>query len=138
MQSFRGDDMAGFLAEAVCAVADTLQRAIHFEELVGFVSEQGPQGVAVFVFLGGLGHVAAKHLGRGDRLRDVLGVNSQQPLAQTKQRAIMPGPLRRDALGAGRIRRVNFLLVPFRRGRCRRSGWGGGSDTTARFHGINL
>lgn len=68
--------MTGFLAEAVDAIADTLECTIHFKELVVFIPEQVPKGVAVFLLLRGLRHVAAEHVGGGDRLGEVLRVRS--------------------------------------------------------------
>lgn len=50
-EAFGGNTAAGFLAIAVDAFADAVERAIDFEEFVFFGAEFGPEQIAVELFL---------------------------------------------------------------------------------------
>ena len=108
------DRMAGLFTKTKRAVANPLQRAIHLEELVGFVSEFGPEDVAGRVFLGDVGDIDPQHVRGICRLRGMLGMGAEQSIAEMKQGAIMPRPLRRDSFVAAGIRRVALWRFCFR------------------------
>ena len=82
--------MAGFLAESIDAIMDSLKRAIHFEELVVEVLELFPKQLAVVLLVGMIqdldaAHFIWRHPGRGG-----FGRCAQQTFAQVHQSSIMP------------------------------------------------
>ena len=115
-----GDRMAGLFAKAINAVVNALQRAVYFEELVGFASEFGPEYIAIRLFLRGVGHVDAEHVAGSRCFGRVPGVSPHQSIAEMDERPMVPCPFGRDTFVAGGIRRVALRLFCFRRGACPR------------------
>jgi hypothetical protein len=107
--------MAGLLAKTEGAVVNALQCAVHFEELVGFVAEFGPEQITVRLFLRGVGDIAAQHVCGGCGLRCMLGMGAHQAITEVNQGAMVPRPLGRNLCVAGRIRGVALRFSCFRR-----------------------
>src|SRR5687768_12025110 len=111
--------MTGLFAKAIRAVTDALQRAIRFEELIGFVSQLGPEHIAVSLLLCHVGDIATQHVSGCHCLPCMLGVGLRQSVAEMKQRVIVPPPLGRNMLVNAGVRCVALRL--FRTGRAGRS-----------------
>ena len=105
--------MPGLFTEPIGSVADALQRAVHLEELIGFVSQFGPEDVAVGLFLCKGGVVIAR-IGARRGLGCVLCMNSHQAFAKVRKRAIMPRPLGRNPFVTVEIEGVASRSLPLR------------------------
>lgn len=113
-QPVRRNAPTGFLAEAIHAIADALQRAVYFEESIVLRPKFRPEQITVELLLGGVGDVDTQHFRWGGRFLCALGVSMRQSIAEVKQGVIVPIPLGRDVFEAIGVWRVGLRLVLLR------------------------